>query len=248
MRCSNRSVMSSTGSRSCSSPRSRRCSPTASVRTMSSSRTSFHTYGAGCASRQPRSRPTARSPPASSPTSCPTSPRTAILRAGLELLATQRLLPGLRARVEQLLAGFQRVAFIRPAAGQLPSFQITRLNRHYQPALELCRLLFDQAGASLDVGVTRGSRLLLPDGDGVPGSGDHTPAQATAEGFAPARAERTSPPQGTPQRPLTFAADIVIGSPPRLVVDTKYAAPEIRTNTEGGRFTTTTSTRLSSTG
>ena len=71
--------------------------------------------------RRRRSRDaTARSRPASSPTSCWTSPRTACCARALELLATQRLLPGLRARVEQLLAGFQRVALRPPIRRAAP--------------------------------------------------------------------------------------------------------------------------------
>ena len=111
-----------------------------------------------------------------------------ILRAGLELLATQRLLPGLRVRVEQLLVGFQRVAFIRPARGQLPPFQITRLNRHYQPAPRAVPPPLRPVGREPRRGIPRGSRLLLPDGDRVPGSRDNAPAQANTDGASPARA------------------------------------------------------------
>jgi len=35
-------------------------------------------------------------------------------------------------------------------------------------------------------------------------------------------------------RPLTFAADILVETPPLLVIDTKYARPEIP-NQYGGR-------------
>lgn len=40
--------------------------------------------------------------------------------------------------------------------------------------------------------------------------------------------------QPVPRRRLTFAADIVVGVPPRLVIDTKYAPAEVR-NQYGGR-------------
>jgi 5-methylcytosine-specific restriction enzyme subunit McrC len=158
-----------------------------------------------------------------------------ILRAGLELLATQRLLPGLRARVDQLLAGFQRVAFIRPFAGQLPSWHITRLNWHYEPALELCRLLFDQAGASLEVGSLAAPAYFFP---------METVFQEAVTTFLRKRLPAVSrqrggthrPTEGTPAHPLTFAPDIVIGSPPSLVLDTKYAAPEVRNQYGGWSF------------
>jgi 5-methylcytosine-specific restriction endonuclease McrBC regulatory subunit McrC len=38
---------------------------------------------------------------------------------------------------------------------------------------------------------------------------------------------------GSPARPLTFRPDVTIGDPPLLVLDTKYARPEIR-NAFGG--------------
>jgi 5-methylcytosine-specific restriction enzyme subunit McrC len=165
----------------------------------------------------------------------PDIPENRVLRAGLELLATQRLLPGLRTRVEQLLAGFQRVAFIRPASGQLPSWRITRLNRHYQPALELCRLLFDQAGASIDVGPLAAPAYFFPM-EMVFQEGVTTLLRKRLPVVSRQRGRSHQPVSGTPARPLTFAADIVIGSPPRLVIDTKYAAPEIHNQYGGWSF------------
>jgi 5-methylcytosine-specific restriction endonuclease McrBC regulatory subunit McrC len=41
------------------------------------------------------------------------------------------------------------------------------------------------------------------------------------------------PISGTPGPSLSYAADIVVGAPPHLVIDTKYAPPEVR-NQYGG--------------
>jgi 5-methylcytosine-specific restriction enzyme subunit McrC len=165
----------------------------------------------------------------------PDIPENRVLRAGLELLATQRLLPGLGIRVEQLLAAFQRVAFIRPVLGQLPSSRITRLNRHYQPALELCRLLFDQAGTTLDVGRLAAPAYFFPM-EMVFQEAVTTLLRKRLPAVLRQRGRSHQPVSGTPARPLTFAADIVIGSPPRLVIDTKYAAPEIHNQYGGWSF------------
>lgn len=164
----------------------------------------------------------------------PDIPENRILRAGLELLATQRLLPGLRTRIEQLLADFQRVALLRPgAASHLPRPHITRLNRHYQPALELCRLLFDQIGVSLNAGPFAAPAYFFPMETVFQEAVTRTLAMRLPS-VSRQRGRTHQPVSGAPARPLTFAADIVIGSPPRLVIDTKYAAPEIP-NRYGGR-------------
>ena len=163
----------------------------------------------------------------------PNIPENRILRAALELLATQRLLPGLRARVEQLLASFHRVAIIHPAGGQLPAWRPSRLNRHYQPALQLCRLLLDQTGVSLKAGSVAAPAYFFPMAM-VFQEAVTTLLRKRLPTVARQRGGNHQPTAGTPARPLTYAADIVIGSPPQLVIDTKYAAPEIR-NQYGGR-------------
>jgi len=165
----------------------------------------------------------------------PDIPENRILRAALERLGTQRLLPGLRARVEQLLAGFQRVAFIRLTVGQLPSFRITRLNRYYQPALELCRLLFDQGGASTDVGPLSAPAYFFPM-EMVFQEAVTTLLRKRLPAVSRRRGGSHQPVSGSPARPLTFAADIVIESPPQLVIDTKYAAAEIQNQYGGWSF------------
>lgn len=162
----------------------------------------------------------------------PDIPENRVLRATLELLATQRLLPGVRARVEQLLGAFQRVAFIRLVEGSLPSWRISRLNRHYQPALELCRLFLEQAGVSHLVGSIAAPAFFFPM-EMVFQEAVTTLLQERLPAAVRQTGGSYQPVDGTPKRSLTFAADIVIGKPSQLVIDTKYAAPEIR-NRYGG--------------
>jgi hypothetical protein len=58
-----------------------------------------------------------------------------VLRATLEVLATRRLLPGIRLRLEQVLRRFQCVALVRPDGSTLSACRINRLNQGYAPAI-----------------------------------------------------------------------------------------------------------------
>jgi len=165
----------------------------------------------------------------------PDIPENRVLRASLEVLATQRLLPGIRVRVEQLLRSFQGVAFIRPTKGLLASCRITRLNRHYRPALELCRLLLDQAGMGLGVGSVGAPAYFFPM-DMVFQEAVTSLLQSQLPAVSRQTGRSYQPVAATPTRPFTFSADIVIGAPPQLVIDTKYAAPEVRNRYGGWSF------------
>ena len=109
------------------------------------------------------------------------------------------------------------------------------MNRHYRPALELCRLLFDQAGASLDVGRVAAPAYFFPM-ETVFQEAVTTLLRKRLPAVSRQRGGTHHPVEGTPARPLTFAADILIGSPPQLVIDTKYATPEIRNQYGGWSF------------
>lgn len=162
-------------------------------------------------------------------------PENRILRATLEVLATQRLLPGLRIRVEQLLRSFQTVTMVRPTTRLLNSYTITRLNRHYRSALELSRLFLDQAGIEMAVGEVSAPAYFFPMSDVFQEAvttflRDRIPNVVRQTGGS------YQPVAGGPVRPLTFAADIVVGTPPKLVVDTKYAPAEIPNRYGGWSF------------
>lgn len=158
-----------------------------------------------------------------------------ILKATLELLATQHLLQGLRRRLEQLFCNLGRVTLVRPSERLLDSCRITRLNQHYRPALALCRLVLEQAGVELRFGGVSVPAYFLP---------MELVFQEAVTTFLRRRLPtvyrqfiRTHQPNaGTPPRPLRFAADIVVGVPPQLVIDTKYASPEVLNQYGGWSF------------
>lgn len=165
----------------------------------------------------------------------PDTPENRVLRATLELLATCRLLPGLAIRVEQLLRSFQGVALVRPAHRLLLACRISRLNQHYVPALELCRIVLDQLGLEADGGNVAAPAYFFP---------MELVFQEAVTNLLQARLTKVSrqsgrtyhPIVGEPRRPLTFAADIVVGSPPQLVIDTKYAPVQVRNKYGGPSF------------
>jgi 5-methylcytosine-specific restriction enzyme subunit McrC len=165
----------------------------------------------------------------------PDIPENRLLRATLEILATRRLLPGLRIRVEQLLRTFQGVAFARPTMALVGSCRITRLNQHYRPAVELCRVFLEQSGVGLDVGRVAAPAYFFP---------MELVFQEAVTNLLRSRLAKVSRQSGRsyqsvtgiPARSLTFAADIVVGSPPQLVIDTKYAPPEMRNQYGGWSF------------
>jgi 5-methylcytosine-specific restriction enzyme subunit McrC len=156
-----------------------------------------------------------------------------ILRATLELLMTQRLLPSLQRRVEQLAPALAGVTLVRPTARLLASCRYTRLNQHYRPALELGGLLIRQAGVELTPGDTAAPAYFFPM-ERVFQEAVTTFLGRRLPGVHRQLSRSHSPTTGDPPRPLRFVADIVVGDPPRLVIDTKYASAEAL-NQYGGR-------------
>ena len=156
----------------------------------------------------------------------PDIPENRVLLACLERLATQRLLPGIQGRVEQLLARLHRVELVRLSDQLFEELQITRLNSHYEPALRLCRLLWDQESLSDLAGDVQAPAYFFPmyqvfERAVTAFLRDHVPVVFSQKGLTYA------PVEGHPKRSLSFAADIVIGAPPQAVADTKYARAEI---------------------
>lgn len=163
----------------------------------------------------------------------PDTPENRVIRATLEALGTQRLLPGLHPRMATLLRSFQDVELSRPSARLLDECRITRLNLHYQPTLALCRLFLEQSGLTAERGEISAPAFFFP---------LEWVFQEAVSTFLIERLPKVSrqasrsyqPVAGQPIRALSFAPDILIGDPPRLVADTKYAPPEIP-NRFGGR-------------
>lgn len=162
----------------------------------------------------------------------PDTPENRVLRAALELLATRRLLPGLRPRVDQLLRYFAGVTLVQPSSRLIGACRITRLNQHYGPALELSRLLIEQSGIEADLGPVSVPAYFFP----MESVFEKAVTNLLTRQLANVRSQTGKPYKpiaGTTGLSLTYAADIVVGAPPRLVIDTKYAPPEVR-NQFGG--------------
>ena len=153
-------------------------------------------------------------------------PENRVIRATLEVLATQPLLPGLHLRVEDLLRSFQGVSFSRPTRKLLDACRITRLNQHYRASLELCRLFLEQAGLELEPGEVATPAFFFP---------MELVFQEAVASLLKERLPHVSrqsgksykPVSGEPARTLSFTPDIIVGTPPQLVADTKYARPEV---------------------
>jgi 5-methylcytosine-specific restriction enzyme subunit McrC len=165
----------------------------------------------------------------------PDTPENQLLRATLEVLLTRRLLPGLRVRAEQLLRSFAGVSFLRPSRRLLDSCRITRLNQHYRPAVDLCRLFLEGAGLELDPGDIAAPAFFFP---------MELVFQEAITSLLRSRLPHVSrqsgrsyqPAVGAPIRALSFSADIVVGQPPILLIDTKYANAETRNRFGGWSF------------
>jgi len=159
----------------------------------------------------------------------PDTPENRVLRATLEVLARSRLLPTMRARVLATTEWLWGVS-LRPLTWQLHSaVRITRLNAHYGPALQLCRLYLEGRGVEQPTGEVAAPAFLFP------------MAQVFENAVAAALARRLpnvkvqperslAPISGDPRHMLTYRPDLVIAKPSgALVLDTKYANAERRT-------------------
>ncbi len=157
-----------------------------------------------------------------------------ILRATLEALATQRLLPGLRPRVLEALRWLEEVSLVQVTPRLLGSARITRLNRHYEGALELCRLFHEQRGVELGEGPIRAPSFLFP----MEVVFESAVANYLMDRLPDVQAQVPSsiePTAGGPHHAFSFMPDVLVGrEPPLLVLDTKYSNAEAR-NQWGGR-------------
>lgn len=159
----------------------------------------------------------------------PDTPENRVLRATLEALGRSRLLPGLRARVLAATEWLSGVRLCPPSLRLLASAQLTRLNAHYRPALELCRLYLEGRAVEQPTGDVSAPAFLFPMAQVFEAAiANYLADRLTDVEIQP---QRSLPPvSGQPARVLTFRPDLVIGeSPTLLVLDTKYADPEQNT-------------------
>jgi 5-methylcytosine-specific restriction enzyme subunit McrC len=156
----------------------------------------------------------------------PDTPENRVLRVSLEALGRSRLLPGLRTRVLAATDWLGGVTLV-PLSPQLATgIRLTRLNAHYRPALELCRLYLEGRAVEQPTGEVPAPAFMFPM--------EQVFEAAVANYLAMKRsdlkiqAERSlTPISGEPHHALTYRPDVVVGkAPPLLVLDTKYANPE----------------------
>jgi 5-methylcytosine-specific restriction enzyme subunit McrC len=161
------------------------------------------------------------------------TPENRVLRASLEVLASRRLLPGLRLRLYGVLRSFGAVSLVPPTPALLGATRITRLNRHYEPALELCRIVLANGGLEYPGSTTTAPAFFFP----MPNVFQDAVANHLRRhlaGVRPQWGRSLKAAAGSPDHPLVYIPDITIGDPPTLVLDTKYSRPEVR-NAYGGR-------------
>jgi 5-methylcytosine-specific restriction enzyme subunit McrC len=156
----------------------------------------------------------------------PNIPENQLLRATLEVLLIRRLLPGLRVRAEHLMQSFGGVASVRPSQRLLDASRITRLNQHYRPAVELCRLYLEGLGLELDSGNVSAPAFFFPMAD-VFQEAITSMLRSNLSAVSRQSKYANQPIAGGPDHVLSFVPDIVVGKPPVVVLDTKYANAEI---------------------
>jgi 5-methylcytosine-specific restriction enzyme subunit McrC len=156
------------------------------------------------------------------------TPENRVVRGTLELLYAQRLHTDVRPRLADVLRYLDHVTFIRPSLRLFDRLTVSQLNRHYGPALELCRLFLLGAGVSEEPGDVAVPSLFIPMErvferalfnalrDAAGGKAHH------GSQFNPFKHMR-----GTPALTITIKPDVLLGPrrQPRLVVDAKWAMP-----------------------
>jgi 5-methylcytosine-specific restriction enzyme subunit McrC len=166
----------------------------------------------------------------------PDTPENRLLRAALESLATRRLLTVAKLVVESVLPHFYGVTLVPLTPRLLDSCRITRLNEHYRPAVDLCQLLIYQSGIEGDVGTLRTPAFFFP----MSKVFEKALLNLFRETFRDLKQQsgKTFHPAAGSGPSVSFAADIIVGDPPRIVIDTKYVDPELHT-WHGARFDNT---------
>lgn len=150
-----------------------------------------------------------------------------LLRSTLELFAPAVRNAAIRKRVYSALEGFGAITPIVPSTLLFERVNITRLNLHYQPALQLARIALEGAGVT-DAGGTRTAPAYF-----VPLWRVWESAVASAlrdAGVASVReqpeyADRIVYEQGYPKLTVTLRPDLIVGArlAPSLLIDMKWA-------------------------
>lgn len=152
-----------------------------------------------------------------------------ILRGTLELLAGSPLTEPTRRWICRSLAAFRQVTLVTPTRAAFDRIRWDRLNVHYRPALELCRLVVECLGVELSPGGVTGSSFFFP----LNTLFEKAVERALREAFSgehrgqPIYGDRVTVMEGGPPDSVAFRPDNVVGprERPWLVVDAKYKRP-----------------------
>lgn len=152
-------------------------------------------------------------------------PENRLLLGTLVLMSKRRLHREVRSRVEWLMQALD-VEVVEPSGAAFEALALTRLNRHYAPALRLARLFVTGSGVDRATGDVDVPAFFLPMEEVF----ELAVANACADRLPGVRPQRGSARHfvhmaGGPILPITIRPDILIGAPPLLVADTKYASP-----------------------
>ncbi len=163
----------------------------------------------------------------------PDTPENRVLRGTLEVLRTASLLPGLQDQLDGTIDRLTGVLLVALTRQLFDSLRPTRLNQHYGPALDLCRLIFERRGIEYPLGGSRAPGFFFPM-EKVFEAAVANYLRGCLSTIETQENQQFHPTSGVPNRSISIRPDILIrGASPQLVVDTKYAAPE-RTNQFGG--------------
>lgn len=157
------------------------------------------------------------------------TPENRIVRGTLEILVTGRLGRELRARTTMVLRTLDSVTLVRPTLAMLSSVTESRLNRHYGPALSLCRLFLEGSGLELNLGDVVARSFFVP----MERVFQLALTNALRECLGavihsePSFGSRFDYVAGEPDLGVTIRPDVVIGSlaRPSFLLDAKYANP-----------------------
>jgi 5-methylcytosine-specific restriction enzyme subunit McrC len=158
----------------------------------------------------------------------PDTPENRVLKATLEALGRSRLRPGLRARALGVTGWLHDVALLPLSRHLINAIHWTRLNAHYRPAVDLCRLYLDGRAVEQQTGDVIAPSFMFPMERVFEAAvANYLAGELDAVTIQPSRS--VAPIAGEPMHPLVFRPDLLVGEPVHLVLDTKYANAERRT-------------------
>ena len=157
------------------------------------------------------------------------TPENRLIRSVLESLALLRLQKEVRHRLADCLSAFREVRFVRPTARLFDSIALSRLNRHYESTVELCKLYIEGAGVDDSLGELTVPAFFVPmwrifERALFAALRDATGMRVTS---GPEFGSSFVHVAGEPAYAITLKPDVLIGprTNPRLVVDAKYSNP-----------------------